>query len=582
MKKANSRSVMPRSLPKVPSGIQGLDEITGGGLPRGRPTLVCGSAGCGKTLMAMEFLVRGAVLHDEPGVFMAFEETAEELTQNVRSIGFDLDDLASKKKVVVDFVRVERHEIEETGDYDLEGLFIRLGHAIDRVGAKRVVLDTIETLFSGLSNAAVLRAELRRLFRWLKDKGVTAVITGERGEGALTRHGLEEYVSDCVILLDHRVTNQVSTRRLRIVKYRGTTHGTNEYPFLIDEEGISVLPITSLGLQHEVSDERISTGIPRLDAMLGGAGYFRGSSLLVAGMAGTGKTSVAAHFADAACRRGERCLYFTFEESPDQVICNMRSIGLNLESWVKKGLLRFHAVRASIYGLEMHLAMFHKLVQEFQPQVVILDPIGSLVRAGTPQDADAMIARLIDFLKAQRITALLSNLTSGDEALEKSEMDISSLVDTWLLLRDIELGGERNRVMYILKSRGMAHSNQVREFLLTERGIELADVYLGPEGVLTGSMRQAQEAREKAAALVRKQEAEGRLRERARKQEALEARITAIRKEFAAEEEEADRLAAQEQAKEQVLSVNRDTMARSRQSDVHEAPRSRGTLRGRT
>ena len=561
-----------RRLPKVASGITGLDEITDGGLPRGRPTLICGSAGCGKTLMAMEFIVRGATLHDEPGVFMAFEETAEELAQNVRSLGFDLDDLAKKKKVLVDYVRVERNEIEETGDYDLEGLFVRLGHAIDLLGAKRVVLDTIETLFSGLSNAAVLRAELRRLFRWLKQKGVTAVITGERGDGTLTRQGLEEYVSDCVVLLDHRVMGQVSTRRLRIVKYRGTTHGTNEYPFLIDEGGISVLPITSLGLQHEASDERIPTGVPRLDAMLGGEGYFRGSTVLVSGTAGSGKSSLAAHFADAACRRNDRCLYISFEESSSQIMRNMGSIGLNLGTWVKKDLLRFHAVRPSSYGLEMHLAILHKLIKDFQPQIVILDPIGSLVQASTAQDVNAMLTRLIDFLKMHKITALLTNLTSGDEALEKTDTGISSLVDTWLLLRDIESGGERNRAMYILKSRGMSHSNQLHEFLLTERGILLTDVYSGPEGVLTGSMRQAMEAREKADTLVRQQESERKLRERERKRKTLEARITAMRNEFEAEEGEAKRLARQEQTKETVLGESLGAMALSRKADTAKTP----------
>jgi circadian clock protein KaiC len=559
-------------LPKVASGITGLDEIADGGLPRGRPTLICGSAGCGKTLMAMEFIVRGAMLHDEPGVFMAFEETAEELAQNVRSLGFDLDDLAKKKKVLVDYVRVERNEIEETGDYDLEGLFVRLGHAIDLLGAKRVVLDTIETLFSGLSNAAVLRAELRRLFRWLKQKGVTAVITGERGDGTLTRQGLEEYVSDCVILLDHRVMGQVSTRRLRIVKYRGTTHGTNEYPFLIDEGGISVLPITSLGLQHEASDERIPTGVPRLDAMLGGEGYFRGSTVLVSGTAGTGKSSLAAHFADAACRRKDRCLYISFEESSSQIMRNMGSIGLNLGTWVKKDLLRFHAVRPSSYGLEMHLAILHKLIKDFQPQIVILDPIGSLLQASTAQDVNAMLTRLIDFLKMHKITALLTNLTSGDEALEKTDTGVSSLVDTWLLLRDVESGGERNRAMYILKSRGMPHSNQLHEFLLTERGILLTDVYSGPEGVLTGSMRQAMEAREKADTLVRQQESERKLRERERKRKALEARIAAMRNEFEAEEEEAKRLPRQEQTKETVSGESLGAMALSRKADTTKTP----------
>jgi circadian clock protein KaiC len=563
-----NRNSANRGLPKAPTGIEGLDEITGGGLPRGRPTLVCGSAGCGKTLLGMEFLVRGAVQYGEPGVFIAFEESAAELTQNVRSLGFDVDKLIEQKMMVVDFVRVERSEIEETGEYDLEGLFVRLAYAIDTIKAKRIVLDTIEALFSGLSNMGILRAELRRLFRWLKDKGVTAVITGERGEGILTRHGLEEYVSDCVILLDHRVTDQVSTRRLRIVKYRGTVHGTNEYPFLIDEDGVSVLPITSMALQHEASDERISSGVPRLDAMLGGRGYFRGSTVLMSGTAGSGKTSLASHFANAASARGEKCLYFAFEESPGQIVRNMRSIGLDLESWVRKGLLHFHALRSTMHGLEMHLASFHKLIRDFEPRVVVVDPVGSLIQAGSPNDATAMVTRLMDFLKAQQITALLTSLTSGDQAFETSGVDISSMVDTWLLLRDVELAGERNRVMYILKSRGMAHSNQLREFLLTDRGIELTDVYRGPEGVLTGSMRLAQESREQAAALLRQQEGDRKRRELERKRQALEARITALRKELQSEEDEANQLAAQEKDREQTLADQRAAMSRSRKADA--------------
>ena len=571
-KAVNNPTPPHRGLAKAPTGVQGLDEITGGGLPRGRPTLVCGSAGCGKTLLAMEFLVRGATQFGEPGVFMAFEETSKELTENVRSLGFDLDDLVKQKKLAIDFVRVERNEIEETGEYDLEGLFVRLNHAIDSIGAKRVVLDTIETLFGGLSNMSILRGELRRLFRWLKDKGVTAVITGESGDATLTRHGLEEYVSDCVIQLDHRVENQVSTRRLRIVKYRGTTHGTNEYPFLIDEDGISVLPVTSLGLQHEVSNERVSSGVPRLDMMLGGEGYFRGSTVLITGTAGSGKTSLAAHFAAAACQRGERCLSFAFEESPGQLVRNMRSIGIDLEPWVKKGLLQFHSSRAAIHGLEMHLATIHKLVRDFQPRVVIIDPIDTLVTAGTRRDATVMLTRLIDFLKIQEITAHLTNLTSASDALGDTDMDISSLVDTWLLLRDLELGGERNRVINVLKSRGMAHSNQLREFLLTDRGVELQDVYLGAEGVLTGSARKAQEAGEKAVAMLRQQEVEGKQRERERRREALEARIVALQKEFEAEEEEAKRLMAQVHASQEVLGKDREEMGRSRKSDTNEPP----------
>jgi circadian clock protein KaiC len=568
---ANGRPAHP-TLPKAPTGIAGLDEITGGGLPRGRPTLVCGSAGCGKTLLAVEFLVRGATEFGEPGVFLAFEETAEELTQNVRSLGFELAALERQHKLVVDYVRVERSEIEETGEYDLEGLFIRLGHAIDSVGARRVVLDTIETLFGGLSNAAILRSELRRLFRWLKDRGVTAVITGERGDGTLTRQGLEEYVSDCVILLDHRVSEQLSTRRLRVVKYRGTLHGTNEYPFLIDADGIAVLPITSLALRHEASEERLSTGIARLDAMLGGAGVYRGTSVLVSGTAGVGKTSLAAHFADAACRRGERCLYLSFEEAESQMVRNMRSIGLDLAPWLRKGLLRFHATRPTAFGLEAHLAALHKLVSELNPHVVVVDPITNFVKAGTDHEAEAMLLRLIDFLKARQITALFTSLTHGGDAPEQSQAGISSLIDTWLLLRDIELGGERNRALYVLKSRGMAHSNQVREFLLTDHGVELKDVYVGPEGVLTGSMRLAQEARERTAAQDRRRDIDRRRRELERKRRALEAQVADLRNQFTAEEEELRLLIGEEEAAAERVRQDGADMARSRRADATAPP----------
>jgi circadian clock protein KaiC len=443
-----------------------------------------------------------------------------------------------------------------------------LNNAIDTIGAKRVVLDTIEALFSGLQNEGVLRAELRRLFRWLKEKGVTAIITGERGEGTLTRRGLEEYVSDCVILLDHRVTDQISTRRLRIVKYRGTPHGTNEYPFLIDEDGFSVLPITSLGLQHEVSDERISSGIPRLDTMLGGEGFYRGSTILISGTAGTGKTSLAAQFVTAACGRGERCLYFSFEESPGQLVRNMRSIGLNMSKHVRSGQLQIHSSRATFYGLEMHLAMVHKLIQQAQPDVVVFDPIGTLIQAGTVRDAHSMIVRLIDFLKLRGITTMLTNLTSGGDAIEGTDVEISSIVDTWILLRDVEVAGERNRSVYVLKSRGMRHSNQLREFLLTNHGVELLDVYIGPEGVLTGSSRVSLESREKAAALVAQQEAERRDRDRMRKREALEAKIIALRKEFEVEDQESALVASQERVRTAMLEQDRRNMAISRQADL--------------
>ena len=555
------------SLPKAATGIDGLDEITGGGLPRGRPTLICGSAGCGKTLFAMEFLVRGVMEHGEPGVFMAFEETAEELAQNVRSLGFDLEGLVRDNKLRVDYVYVERSEIEETGEYDLDGLFIRLSHAIDSIGAKRVVLDTLETLFGGLSNVAVLRSELRRLFRWLKEKGVTAIITAERGDGTLTRHGLEEYVSDCVILLDHRVTDQLSTRRLRIVKYRGTTHGTNEYPFLIDDTGIVVLPVTSLGLNHVALEERISTGIPRLDAMLGGEGVYRGTSVLVSGSAGTGKTSLVAHVVEAACRRGERCLYVACEESESQLTRNMRSIGVDLAPWIAGGMLRFHATRPTAYGLEMHLATIHKLVNDFQPELIVVDPVSTFLAAGTSLETESMLTRLIDFLKEQQITAVLTSLTRGGAASEMTEAGISSIIDTWLLLRDIELGGERNRAIYVLKSRGTAHSNQIREFLLTDRGVQLNDVYVGPEGVLTGSMRAAQEARERAATLAREQEIERRQRELDIKRDALEAQIAALRARFEAEQSELKLVIGQEESAAQRLRDDREDMGRLRKAD---------------
>ena len=553
------------ALPKARTGIPGLDEITGGGFPAGRPTLVCGSAGCGKTLLAMEFLVRGAMEQGEPGVFIAFEETAEDLAQNVRSLGFDLDGLIRDNKIFVDYIHVDANEIEESGDYDLEGLFIRLGHAVDSIGAKRVVLDTIEVLFGGMSNQRVLRSELRRLFRWLKDRGLTAVVTGERGDGTLTRQGIEEYVSDCVILLDHRVIEQVSTRRLRIVKYRGTTHGTNEYPFLIDENGITVLPITSARLQQPASDERISTGVAELDEMLAGEGYHRGSSILVSGTAGTGKTSLAAHFANATCRRGERCLYFAFEESLGQFVRNMRSIGLDLQPWIDKDLLRFHASRPSEYGLEMHLAMMNREMDHFGPSVMVIDPVSNLTSAGTLADSRAMLTRLLDLLKMRQITTLMTNLTTGGgRSTEVTEIGISSVVDNWLLVRDVELSGERNRVMYVLKARGTAHSNQVREFLLTDRGIQLLPAYVGASGVLTGSARLAQETRERAEAVALEQQLEQRRRERALEKARVELQIAALRAQLEEDQRDTARGIDLDAATEIRREDDRAAMARSR------------------
>ena len=487
-------------LPKTPTGIQGLDEITFGGLPEGRPTLVCGGPGSGKTLLALTFLVNGTLLFDEPGVLMTFEENAAELASDVASLGFDLPDLIDKKKLAVDYVRVERSEIEETGEYDLEGLFVRLDYAIRSVGAKRVVLDTIESLFAGLKDDGVLRAELRRLFRWLKDKGVTTVITGERGDGQLTKQGLEEYVSDAVILLDHRVHDQVSTRRLRVVKYRGSYHGTNEYPFLIDATGISVLPVSSMALAHAASLDRISAGIPHLDGRFGGRGYYRGSTVLVSGGAGTGKTSLAAHFVDAACRRGERCLYFLFEESPQQLLRNMRSIGIDLEPWVTAGLLRFHADRPSRYGLETHLATMHQLVANFKPAVTVLDPVTNLMTVGTFADVQAMLTRMIDHLKTENITALLTSLTPGVTDVERTETSISSLMDTWLVLGNEDIGGHHRRGLYVLKSRGMAHSNELREFVLTDHGLDIA-ANGKPHGASNGGAHPKPEGDRRHAAL---------------------------------------------------------------------------------
>lgn len=569
MKKAEPK-FFNKKLPKSPTGILGFDEITSGGLPKGRPTLLCGGAGCGKTLFGIEFLVRGATQFNEPGVFMSFEETNEELIINVASLGFDLEDLVKNKKITLDHVHIERSEIEETGAYDLEGLFIRLGYAIDSIGAKRVVLDTIESLFAGLSNQLILRAELRRLFRWLKDKGVTAVITGERGEETLTRQGLEEYVSDCVIMLDHRVNEQTSTRRLRVVKYRGSMHGTNEYPFLIDENGFSVLPVTSLGLKHIVSNERISSGINELDEMLEGKGYYRGSTILVSGTAGVGKTSISAHFAEAACKRGERVLYFCFEESPNQLMRNMLSIGIKLEPWVKKGLLQFHATRPTLYGLEMHLAKTHKAVNDFNPDIVILDPINTFIIGDKEFEVKTMLMRIVDFLKANQITALFTSLTSTENSLESSDVGISSLIDTWLLLRDIELNGERNRGMYVLKSRGMANSNQIREFILTSHGVELREVYVGASGVLTGSARIAQEALENAEVLTRKQNVERKKREIERRRRALEAQIKALHVNFESEESEVVKLIETEQDMIKRLEQDKLEMAVSRNADIED------------
>jgi circadian clock protein KaiC len=568
MKKTAVPQFQRHVLPKAPTSILGLDEITGGGLPKGRPTLVCGGAGCGKTLLAMEFLVRGATQFNEPGVFMSFEETELELTANVASLGFDLNDLVRRKKIWLEHVHIDRGEIAESGQYDLEGLFIRIHHAIESIGAKRVVLDTVESLFSGLPDPLILRAELRRLLRWLKNKRVTTIITAERGQRDLTREGLEEYVSDCVILLDHRVSDQSSIRRLRVVKYRGSTHGTNEYPFLIDEDGIAVLPVTSLGLHYAVSSSRVSSGIRRLDTMLSGKGFFRASTVLVSGTAGTGKTSIASQFVEAACKRKERVLYFTFEESSEQLVRNMRSIGIDLGPWVKNGTLRFHATRPTHYGLEAHLSTSIKMINRFVPDIVVLDPINAFVMADNQTEVKTMLLRLVDFLKQKGITAFFTSLTSAAEHMEITDVYISSLIDTWLLLRDIEVGGERNRGLYVLKSRGMEHSNQIREFRLTSHGIELLDVYVGAEGVLTGSARLSQEARDEAAQSLQQQEIDRHQVALERKRQAIEAQIVLLRSEFEAEEAEASKVIGIERARQERVAQDMARMAASRKEDA--------------
>jgi circadian clock protein KaiC len=565
--KKKALKIVRKSLPKSPTSIQGFDQITGGGLPKGRPTLVCGGAGCGKTLFAMEFIVRGATIYNEPGVFISFEETEKELSENVASLGFDLDYLVKHNKIWLKHIHIDRGDIEQNGEYDLTGLFVQIHQAIENIRAKRVVLDTMESLFSALPNQTVVRSELQRLFKWLKKKGITAIVTGERGKDTLTRLGLEEYVSDCVILLDHRVKNESSIRRLRIVKYRGSTHGTNEYPFLIDENGFSVLPVTSLGLDHVSSKERISTGIPRLDTMMSGKGYFRGSSILVSGTAGTGKTSIAAQFVNAACKRGERVLYFAFEESPSQFMRNMSSIGIHLEPWLKKGLLHFHATRPTLHGLEQHLATTIKLVNKIKPQIVVLDPIDAFVMGENQTEVKIMLLRLVDFLKKNNITALFANLTDPNENLELTDMSISSLIDTWLLLRDIEIGGERNRGLYILKSRGMSHSNQIREFKLTDHGIELLDVYVGPEGVLTGSARLSQEAKNEEEQLLRNQEIERKKIGLELKRAATEAQITVLKSEFKAQESETLKIIEMEKANTAKFAEDKKKMALSRKAD---------------
>lgn len=562
-----SRSVKKSAsavLQKTPTGIAGFDEITNGGLPAGRPSLICGDAGAGKTLFSIEFIVRGALQYGEPGVILAFEEKPEDLETNMASLGFDLKKLQKDKLLRIDHVHVNRSEIEETGEYDLDGLFIRLGHAIDSIGAKRVMLDTIENLFGGLTNEGVLRAELRRLFGWLKDKGVTTIITAERGSGSLTRQGLEEYVSDCVVLLEQRIANKISTRLLRIIKYRGSIHGTNEYPFLIDEEGLSVLPVTSLLLDSEVSSQRISSGIKTLDDMLSGKGFFRGSSILISGTAGTGKTSIASYFAETSCQRKDRCLYFAFEESPQQIVRNMKSIGIDLQKHIDAGLLQVHSSRPTLHGLESHLISIHKKVKRFKPHTVILDPVTNLVIMGAMSEVKSMLIRLLDFLQNEGITVLFTALVFDNESVVQTHEGVSSLVDAWITVRDIEGNGERNRGIYIMKARGMKHSNQVREFIIKNSGLELVDVYLGPEGILVGSERESQQLSEATGVAMRRHALNRKDRELGRKRLVLEAKIASLKEEFESVQEELNKTFVEEELKKEIMEKNREQLIKKR------------------
>lgn len=570
MKQKRATKNKPGKLMKCPTGITGLDQITNGGIPRGRPTLVTGAAGCGKTVLGMEYLIRGILEYNEPAVFVSFEERTQELVQNFKSIGFDLQALQDSEKLIIEHIRIDPSEIVETGEFDLEGLFLQLNGAIDSIGARRLVLDTLEVLFVGFENEGILRSELQRLFEWIKEKGVTAVITAERGkEGSLTRHGIEEYVSDCVIVLDNRMHDQISTRRMRILKYRGSSHGSNEYPFLIDEDGISVLPVTSIGLDYPTSTERLSSGIEGLDAMLEGKGYYKGASILISGTAGTGKSSIAAHFAGGQCRQGRRTLYVAMEESYQQILRNMRSIGLELQPWVDNGKLLFYNARPTVFGLEMHLAMLHKLIGHHRPKAIIVDPISSFLTGGVDADIKSMLTRLIDFCKSQQITTLFTDLTTAAAInTEATQEGVSSLMDTWLLLRDVELNGERNRLIYILKSRGMAHSNQVREFRITPEGIVLSEVYIGPGQVLTGSARVQQEAQDRMDALMRQQEMKVRQRELEGKRKSIEAQVSALQAQALALHDQEEMLRSEQQAREQVEQKAEATLTESRLSKV--------------
>lgn len=560
----SDRHSPPKSIAKSPTGISGFDDLTLGGLPAGRPTLVCGTAGCGKTLFAATFLVHGARELNEPGVFVSFEERPADIISNVASLGFDLDALIDAEKVIIEHITVDPSEVAEIGDYDLEGLFLRLELAIDSIGAKRVVLDTIESLFSAFTNQAVLRAEIRRLFDWLKDRGLTTVITGERGDGALTRQGLEEYVSDCVLLLDHRVQNQISTRRLRIVKYRGSSHGTNEYPFLIDQGGFSVLPVSSLGLNHKVFDERVSTGVADLDAMVGGGGFHRGSSILISGVAGSGKSSLAASFVDAACRAGQRALYFSFEESQDQTVRNMRSLGIDLGTPIAEGRLKYVAARPTFYSLEMHLALMLREAISFRPDVFVLDPLSAFTETGDRAEVHAMLLRIVDFLKSEGITGVLTHLTQSGQTVIETESGLSSLMDAWILLLNRESNGEFNRELYLLKARGLSHSNQVREFVMDGSGIRLVLPYTGQGPALTGAARRVAEAEERRQERQREMEAEKAQQLIEQRRRRAMAQMEILRSELEADEAELRGLIQTEVDRRTQIETDEAEMRRSR------------------
>lgn len=560
----NNKTVADKQLAKCPTGIEGLDTITNGGLPRNRLTLICGSAGSGKTSLGVEFLVQGIIKYNEPGLLITFEEKPQEIIENAASIGFDLEDLINKKKLFIEYIQLQEEEIAQSGDYTLEALLIRFEQIVTSIAIKRVSLDTLDSIFAILGNTPILRAEIYRLFSWLKQKNITSLVTSEAGINTLSRNGLEEYISDCVISLRTNIVSEVLTRLLRIVKYRGSKHGTNEYPFLITDSGINLFPITSNYLNNIVSTEFVSTGVKELDEMMDNKGYYQGSTVLITGTAGTGKTSLASIFSNSICQTGERCIYFTFEEMINQILRNMSSINLNLQQWIDKDLLKFYAYRSSIYGLETHLLTIQNLIKQFKPQAVIIDPINNFELIGTELEIKSMMTRLIDFLKAQQITALFTSLTTVINPKEHAEVGISSLIDSWLVLQNLEYAGERTRGITIVKSRGIAHSNQIREFIITSNGVKLEKIYVGPNGILTGSARLDQEEQENLQFLLQEKETLRRKKLLEHKKATLEAKIMALKSEFDADTEEIESLIMKEEIQNKGILETRSTMAQRR------------------